>query len=511
MHRFLSIRWRIALPFLLLTSLLAAGLTFLAIRQLRGLPLQNASPELAAQVDRAARTLGILGLVGGALAILITLALAALLAADLARPLRRLTRMAEELIQEEPGPTAPPPGDEIAQLTLAFNRLVAVSQGRMDRLAQKESRMAAVLDHLRDGILILDEAGRVQRANPALSRLLQQPGPVTPGASFPRVVRDHRMVELLEECQEENALQSELLEMRDGRALRVTVAPFWDGFRKGYLVVLRDLTKRQQLERIRKDFISNVSHELRTPLASLRALVETLRDGALEDPPAARRFLDRIETEVDALAQMVQELLELSRIESRQAPFHWTATPVSEIVLGPVERLQTQAARAGIALVVDLPARLPRVLADRERVQQVITNLVHNAIKFTPSGGQIRVSAYVQEGDPGPGEASSAGGQPVTARSAGSQSARIQSVVIQVADTGVGIPGEDLPRIFERFYRADRARSGQGTGLGLAIAKHIVQAHGGRIWAESQEGKGATISFSLPVAREDEGENGREV
>ncbi len=481
MHPFRSIRWRIALPFLLLTSLLAFGLTALAIRQLRTLPIQDAGPELAAQVDGAVRALTLLGMAGSALAILATLALASLLTESLTRPLRRLTRMAEELIQDEGEPTAPA-SDEIAQLILTVNRLVAVSQGRMDRLVQKESRMAAVLDHLRDGILILDEEGRVQRANPALSRLLQRPTPVMAGASFPQVVRDHRMVELLEECQEEDEPQSELLEMNDGRALRVTVAPFWDGFRKGYLVVLRDLSKRRQLERIRKDFISNVSHELRTPLASLRALVETLRDGALEDPPAARHFLDRIETEVDSLAQMVQELLELSRIESRQVPFHWAATPVSEIVLGPVERLQAQAARAGITLVVDLPARLPRVLADRERTQQVITNLVHNAIKFTPSGGQIRVSAYVQAAPSDQGEPS--------------------GVVIQVADTGVGIPAEDLPRIFERFYRADRARSGQGTGLGLAIAKHIVQAHGGRIWAESREGKGTTISFSLPVAQE---------
>ncbi len=482
MHPFRSIRWRIALPFLLLTGLLAFGLTFLAIRQLQALPIQDVNPELVAQLDGAVRALIFLGLAGGALALLATLALASILSESLARPLRRLTRMAEELIQDEGEPATSSARDEIAQLSLAFNRLVAVSQGRMDRLAQKESRMAAVLDHLQDGILILDEAGRVQRANPALSRLLRLTGPVTVGASFPQVVRDHRMVELLEECQEEDELQSELLEMNDGRALRVTVAPFWDGFRKGYLVVLRDLSKRRQLERIRKDFISNVSHELRTPLASLRALVETLRDGALADPPAAQRFLDRIETEVDSLAQMVQELLELSRIESRQVPFHWAATPVSEIVLGPVERLQTQAARAGITLVVDLPARLPRVLADQERTQQVITNLVHNAIKFTPAGGQIRVSAYVQASSPGQGEP--------------------PGVVIQVADTGVGIPAEDLPRIFERFFRADRARSGQGTGLGLAIAKHIVQAHGGRIWAESREGQGTTISFSLPVARE---------
>jgi two-component system phosphate regulon sensor histidine kinase PhoR len=150
-------------------------------------------------------------------------------------------------------------------------------------------------------------------------------------------------------------------------------------------------------------------------------------------------------------------------------------TPVADVVLPPVERLQPQAERGGLTVVVDLPAGLPPVLADVERVQQVVANLVHNAVKFTPSGGQVTLSA-----------------EPVG-----------QEMVISVRDTGVGIPTDDLPRIFERFYKADRARSGGGTGLGLAIARHIVQAHGGRIWAESTEGRGSTFYFSLPLAGED--------
>jgi two-component system phosphate regulon sensor histidine kinase PhoR len=222
---------------------------------------------------------------------------------------------------------------------------------------------------------------------------------------------------------------------------------------------------------VRRDFISNISHELRTPLASLQALVDTLRGGALDDPPAARRFLDRMETEVEALTQMVQELLELSRIESGQAPMRLIPTPVADVVFPPVERLRPQAERAGLSITIDLPPDLPPVLADAERAQQVITNIVHNAIKFTPSGGQMTLSA-----------------QPVG-----------EDVIVSVRDTGVGIPPEDLPRIFERFYKADRARSGGGTGLGLAIAKHIVQAHGGRIWAESVEGKGSIFYVALPA------------
>ena len=230
---------------------------------------------------------------------------------------------------------------------------------------------------------------------------------------------------------------------------------------------------------MRRDFVSNISHELRTPLASLQALTETLRDGALDDPTAAPRFLDRIETEVDALAQMVRELLALSRIESGQVPFRFQPVPVSETVLTPVERLEPLAARSDINLIVDLPHRLPRVYADAERIHQVITNLVHNALKFSPAGGSVKISADAQlEG---------------------------QKVKISVYDAGIGVPAEDWDRTFERFYKTDRARASLGTGLGLAIAKHIVQAHSGRIWVESVENRGSTFMFTLPVAPNGEG------
>jgi two-component system phosphate regulon sensor histidine kinase PhoR len=171
---------------------------------------------------------------------------------------------------------------------------------------------------------------------------------------------------------------------------------------------------------------------------------------------------------------MVEELLELSRIESGQAPLRLVPTPVEEVVVPPVDRLRHQAERAGLELIFLLPPDAFQVLADGERARLVLTNLVHNAVKFTPPGGRVTVAAR-PDGD---------------------------EVVFSVQDTGVGIPSDDLPRIFERFYKADRARSGGGTGLGLAIAKHIVQGHGGRIWAESVEGQGSTFYFTLPMAVE---------
>jgi two-component system phosphate regulon sensor histidine kinase PhoR len=192
----------------------------------------------------------------------------------------------------------------------------------------------------------------------------------------------------------------------------------------------------------------------------------------LADPPAARRFLEQIETEVDSLSLLVTELLELSRIESGRVPLNLVPTRPIDIVRPAVERLQLQVDRSGLSLQVDCREDLPAVMADASRVQQVLVNLLHNAIKFTSPEGEVNVSAIRQE----------------------------QWVQFTVSDTGIGIAPEDLPRIFERFYKVDRSRASSGTGLGLAIARHLVEAHGGRIWAESEPGKGSTFYFTIPLA-----------
>jgi two-component system phosphate regulon sensor histidine kinase PhoR len=207
----------------------------------------------------------------------------------------------------------------------------------------------------------------------------------------------------------------------------------------------------------------------------LKALTETLQDSALEDPPAARRFLQRIEAEVDALSLMVSELLELSRIESGKVPLQFTPVKPHDIISSAIDRLRLQAERAGLTIKYNEYTALPEILADRKRIEQVIVNLLHNAIKFTPEGGRIELMANY------------------------SDELAMNQVVISIQDTGVGIAEEDLPRIFERFYKADRARSGGGTGLGLAISRHLVEAHGGKIWAESRLGNGSTFFFSIPI------------
>jgi two-component system phosphate regulon sensor histidine kinase PhoR len=402
--------------------------------------------------------------------------LAFLVAGQLARPLRWLTRLAERLARGDlSGRIYLSSQDEVGRLADAFNRMAAEIQTQVEALSAQRDTLTAVLAHMADGLIITDGQARVRLMNPAAARILGLSQRTATGRSFVATARDHQVVEVWRHCQESGEEQSGTVEMvGHGGFLRVVATPLRGTPEGGCLVLFQDLTQIRRLETVRRDFISNISHELRTPLASLKALVDTLHDGALDDPPAARRFLQRMETEVDALTQMVQELLELSRIESGQAPLRLKPTPVADVLIPPVERLRPQAERAGLSIIVDLQRDLPTVLADAERMQQVVTNLVHNAIKFTPSGGQVTLSAE-PAGD---------------------------EVVISVSDTGVGILADDLPRIFERFYKADRARSGGGTGLGLAIAKHIVLGHGGRIWAESPadgERKGSTFYVALPA------------
>lgn len=407
--------------------------------------------------------------------------LAVLIAQQMTKPLRKLTDLVEQMARGDlAGRIHITSRDEVGRLGGAFNRMAGELQAQIEAMDAQRNMLTAVLAHMADGVLITDSGGRVRLLNPAAARLLGVDQETAVGERFAALVRDHQVTGIWRRCRECSEELSETVEMgRQRPFLRVVATPLPDTAEGECLVLLQDLTEMRRLETVRRDFVSNISHELRTPLAGLKAVVDTLRDGALEDPPAARRFLDRIETEVDALTQMVQELLELSRIESGQVPLRLAPTAVADLVIPLVDRLQPQAERTGLVMTVNLPPvgkepGLPSVLADAERVREVVTNLVHNAIKFTPSGGRVTISAH---------QAS-------------------EEVIVSVQDTGIGIPADDLPRIFERFYKADRARSGGGTGLGLSIARHIVQGHGGRIWAESVEGQGSTFYFSLPIAKE---------
>lgn len=362
---------------------------------------------------------------------------------------------------------------EIDRLIDAFNFLTEQIQNQFQALEQERNKLSSVLQEMTDGVLIIDNQGVIQLANPAVPKMLNLPDQDIIGKNLTQVLPHNQFHESWQRTRDSKETQTSLIEIQPKKLyIQCMTAPLETIAKGSVLMVLQNLTRQRYLETVRRDFISNISHELRTPLASLKALTETLQEGALDDPPAAHRFLMQIENEVDSLSHMVSELLELSRIESGQVPLRLRPASPYEILQKTLERLGIQAERADLKVVIDCDPNIPEVLADPSRLEEVVGNLFHNAIKFTPAGGEIILSAKPQNGN----------------------------VLFCVSDSGIGIPAEELPRIFERFYKTDRARAGGGTGLGLAIAKHVVEAHGGTIWAESIESQGSKFFFIIPRA-----------
>jgi two-component system phosphate regulon sensor histidine kinase PhoR len=411
-----------------------------------------------------------------ALGALIAAALGILLALQVTRitvdPVKKLTavskRMADGDLNQEIAVTS---RDEVGELARAFNRMAVQVKQTMAAVTAERDRMEVIFSHMGDAILVVDGNSLVTTVNRAAEKVFQTSREQAIGRHFIEVVRDYEIDALLQRCLAAKEQQKGLVGVSPKRQLLGIIATPFQGD-SGGVVLIQDLTELRRLETVRRDFISNLSHELRTPITSLKALTETLHQGAIDQPSVARDFVSKMNVEVDRLAQMVQEMGDLSRIESGEAPLKRSPVKIADVVARAVERLRAQADRAGLQMKLDIASGLPLASVDEGRMEQVLVNLIHNAIKFTPPGGRIDVTAKV-DGD---------------------------MLVVSVSDTGVGISADDLPRVFERFYKADRARGGGGTGLGLAIAKHVVEAHGGNIWVESVEGRGATFSFSIPLA-----------
>jgi len=407
------------------------------------------------------------------------------------QPILQLTGTAMKFAQSQPlDRLEPAEDDEGRQLVQAFN-IMAMRVNSQTSLAEVErNKLAAVLKEMTDGVVIIDAEGYISIVNQAAAKMFAITRERMLGKTVAEGFRQHVLVDLWTRCVETRSTQITLLEISLNRLYLQCIATPLGATMPGYTMLLfQNLTQQRFLENVRRDFISNLSHELRTPLASLKALTETLQEGALEDPPAAHRFLERMDAEIDALSQMVSELLELARIESGRVPLNMQPVSPSLVVNNAVERLRLQAERANLEIGLECADDLPEILADPPRLEQVIVNLLHNAIKFTPTGGTILLAAQQKD----------TGVLPHASQRAEDMPAK-DILLFSVRDTGIGIQSDDLPRIFERFYKADRARSSGGTGLGLAIARHTVEAHGGEIWAESKEGLGSTFYFYIPLA-----------
>ena len=405
-------------------------------------------------------------LIGFALAAVFALVTTVVLARGIADPIRRLTALAatsgERQVFAVEGP------DEVERLAAALRAMSAAIRSERGVAEAERDRLAALVDELDDAIVIADAQDQVVLANAAADRMLGI-GALA-GHRLIEALRDHEVLDAVTRARAGAQATATVDRAEPRRFVRVLARPLEGG---RLLLVLQDLTALRRLETVRSDFIANVSHELRTPLASLKAMAETLEEGALDDPPAARDFVGRMHREIDGLTQLVNELLTLTRIESGEEQLRLATVAPRDLASDAMRRMAALAARAGVELRAEVGAELPPVRADGERIAQVFANLIHNAVKFTPANGTVRVRAALAPG----------------------------AVAFAVQDSGAGIAADEIDRVFERFYKGDRARAGGGTGLGLAIAKHIVHAHGGTLAVVSDgPGRGATFTFTLPLA-----------
>jgi two-component system phosphate regulon sensor histidine kinase PhoR len=371
----------------------------------------------------------------------------------------------------------------------------AVSEAALPAPDPIEPLFDAATSAIDVGLLILDEERRVRYLNPQAAGLIGLGDVPQIGQGLITVLRDYQVDSLTAEVMRDGEPRELVLQAGTaGRTLRLRATRFEQNGVAGAVLVVRDVTQLSMLERARRDMVANVSHELRTPLASVKLLVETLQT----EPPApiASRMLSQMAEEIDAITQLVNELHELSQIESGRVALQLTPAPLAPVVLRALERIRPQAERKGILLAAGVSEALPAALIDADRIGQVLLNLLHNAAKFTPDQGRISIQATAITVAPGPRAGPPADAPVPEGHTPG------EWLLVSVSDSGLGIPGHDLPRIFERFYKVDRARTRNagGTGLGLAIAKHLVEGHGGRIWAASREGQGSTFYFTLPVA-----------
>lgn len=398
--------------------------------------------------------------------------------ARILRPITKLTKAAEAIAAgDEDHPAIITSHDEIGELASSFNRMQQQLRNREQELRASNQRLALVLGGMMDGVIAVDDRDHVVLANAAAGHMLGFLPRKAEGRPLLESVRNRHLNQAVANARTAPSINQLEFEVGDLEKRSISVSSILLPGEPTSLVVqvLHDVTELRRLESLRQEFVANVSHELKTPLSSIKAYAETLRDGAINDAENNVRFVLRIEEQAERLHQLILDLISLAKIESGQQAFDIVSVSMTEVVQSCIAGCQPVADAKQVTLVPQGTETSWHVRADEEGVKQILNNLIDNAIKYTPSGGQVTVSWRGEE----------------------------STVVIDVRDTGVGIAAKFVPRLFERFFRVDKARSRElgGTGLGLAIVKHLAQSFGGAVRVESELGKGSVFTVTLPLAK----------
>jgi two-component system phosphate regulon sensor histidine kinase PhoR len=422
-------------------------------------------------------------LLSSLLSSIIVIPLAYFLARSLTQPILEMTQKAIQLVSRTfDREVQANSKDELGSLSKAIGEMGNQLRDKIAEISKEKDYLQTILKGMMEGVLVVDGRGRILMVNDALRNLL----------SLSSDVADKMPLEVIRNAELEGAIRKALrdgesialelnLDKSGGKIVEVNVvgiSPSSKGMDKdgegirGAIVVFHDITRLKGLEKIRQDFVANVSHELRTPLTTIKGYVETLLEGALKEEVASQ-FVQVIKRHTDRLTKIVEDLLMLSKIESKEFQLKMEVISLRDLIDDVIDFVKEPAEKKKISISQSAIPPSLAVEADRNYLEQISINLLDNAIKYTPEGGRITISVIEKDQ---------------------------REVLVSVQDTGIGIPKEDLPRIFERFYRVDKGRSQElgGTGLGLSIVKHLVQAHGGKVWVDSQPGKGSTFYFTLP-------------
>lgn len=414
------------------------------------------------------------------LATLIALAIASItsliISLTITRPLQEMTKVSQKISKGDFSKKLKIcRQDEIGQLANSLNLMSEELENKIRVISEDKNKMKVVLSSVIEGIIAIDKEGRIILFNNALKNMTDYSSDRVLGKFHWEIIRNNQLNELLKEVlQKGQPLTQEItIFSPQEKIFRASANPLtkknevW-----GAVVVLNDITEIKKLEKMRSEFVANVSHELRTPLTSIQGFVETLKDGAINDPGKAQYFLEIIEKQSNRLNNLIEDILQLSKIESQEIIMNLQSINLRDLIDKTISEFKKKIEQKNHKIKINISPQLPLIKADPEQIEVVFRNLLDNAIKYTPNGGEIYISAFE----------------------------KAENIYIEIADNGIGISAEHLPRIFERFYRADKDRSRKlgGTGLGLAIVKHIVQAHGGTIGVESKPGKGSKFFFTLP-------------